>query len=70
MDIGLRTRGVDALNRSLLTPLLPVDFLRGAGLLALNRIGPLRRAIMREGVEPAGRTPRMMRRISQRANRL
>jgi 2-octaprenyl-6-methoxyphenol hydroxylase len=52
---------VDALNRSLLTPLLPVDFLRGAGLLAVSQIGPLRRLIMREGVAPSGRTPRMMR---------
>ena len=67
-DIRLRTAGVDLLNRSLLAPFLPVDFLRGAGLLALSGFGPLRRAIMREGVSPAGRTPAMMRR-DQRPNR-
>jgi 2-octaprenyl-6-methoxyphenol hydroxylase len=60
-DVALRTIAVDALNRSLLTPLLPMDFLRGAGLLAVSRLGPLRRFIMREGVAPSGRTPRMMR---------
>ena len=68
-DIRLRTSGVDLLNRSLLTQFLPVDFLRGAGLLALSGIGPLRRAIMREGVAPSGRTPAMMRREAQWANK-
>lgn len=51
-DIAARSLFVDALNRSLLTPLLPVDFLRGAGLAALAHIGPLRRAVMRAGVRP------------------
>ena len=49
-DIRLRTLGVDALNRSLLTSFMPVDFLRGAGMLALGQIGPLRRAAMRIGL--------------------
>ena len=69
-DIRVRTGGVDLLNRSLLTPLLPVDFLRGAGMLALTSIGPLRRMVMREGVEPKSHTPRMMQRQNQSANRL
>ena len=60
-DIKLRSFGVDLLNRSLLTQMLPMDFARGAGLLALSQIGPLRRMIMREGIEPKGRTPMMMR---------
>ena len=51
-DIATRTLVVDAMNRSLLTPFLPVDFLRGAGLAALAHIGPLRRAVMRAGVHP------------------
>lgn len=51
-DIQSRALAVDALNRSLLTPLLPVDFLRGAGLAALANIGPLRRLVMRAGVQP------------------
>ncbi|WGJ15177.1 FAD-dependent monooxygenase [Methylocapsa sp. D3K7] len=59
-DIFLRTNGVDILNRSLLTDFFPVDFLRGAGLLAFSAIGPLRRALMREGVLPHGALPRLM----------
>lgn len=49
-DIRLRTGAVDALNRTLLTDLMPADLLRGAGLLALSRIGPLRRLVMRQGL--------------------
>ncbi|MEN5081671.1 UbiH/UbiF family hydroxylase [Bosea sp. TWI1241] len=49
-DVRLRTGAVDALNRTLLTDLLPADFLRGAGLLALSRLGPLRRLVMRQGL--------------------
>ncbi len=59
-DITLRTNGIDILNRSLLSDLGPVDFLRSAGLLAFSTIGPLRRAIMREGVLPHGHVPRLM----------
>jgi 2-octaprenyl-6-methoxyphenol hydroxylase len=49
-DVRLRTGAVDMLNRTLLTDLVPADLLRGAGLLALSRIGPLRRFVMRQGV--------------------
>jgi 2-octaprenyl-6-methoxyphenol hydroxylase len=59
-DIFLRTNGVDILNRSLLSDFFPVDFLRGAGLLAFSAIGPLRRALMREGVLTHGALPRLM----------
>jgi 2-octaprenyl-6-methoxyphenol hydroxylase len=59
-DISVRTLGIDVLNRSLLTDLIPVDFLRSAGLLAFAMIGPLRRAIMREGILPHGHLPRLM----------
>ena len=51
-DIDLRTRSVDALNRSLLATMLPMDFLRGAGLATVARFGPLRRALLREGTMP------------------
>lgn len=61
LDVRLRSAAVDGLNRSLLSGLLPVDFLRGAGLLALAGIGPLRRAMMREGIAPSLGAPRMMR---------
>jgi 2-octaprenyl-6-methoxyphenol hydroxylase len=59
-DIYWRTNGIDLLNRSLLLDVLPVDALRGAGLFAFSLIGPLRRAIMREGVVPHGKLPRLM----------
>lgn len=49
-DVRLRTGAVDALNRTLLSDLLPADLMRGAGLLALSRIGPLRRFVMRQGL--------------------
>lgn len=49
-DVRMRTTAVDALNRSLLADFLPADALRGAGLLALGEIGPLRRFVMRNGL--------------------
>ena len=60
-DIGGRILAVDILNRSLLSALLPVQGLRGLGLYALDRIGILRRALMREGVAPRAATPALMR---------
>jgi 2-octaprenyl-6-methoxyphenol hydroxylase len=60
-DIASRTLAVDLLNRSLLTDFLPVQGLRGFGLYLLDRIGPLRRAVMREGIAPAADAPRLMR---------
>ncbi|WP_210489922.1 UbiH/UbiF family hydroxylase [Microvirga antarctica] len=60
IDVRLRTAAVDGLNRTLLSGYLPLDFMRGAGLLGLATIGPLRRAVMREGVLPRMGTPRLM----------
>jgi len=60
-DIAGRTVAVDLLNRSLLSDFLPVQGLRGLGLYALDRIGPLRRAAMREGVAPRAGMPALMR---------
>ena len=60
-DVGSRTLAADLLNRSLLTGFLPVQGLRGLGLYALDQIGPLRRAIMREGVAPRASQPKLMR---------
>ena len=60
-DAALRGTAVDLLNRSLLADLAPVDALRGAGLLAMTAIGPLRRAVMREGVLPRLDAPELMR---------
>ena len=54
-DVRLRTGAVDVLNRTLLTDLMPADLMRGAGLLALSRIGPLRRLVMRQGLAGGAR---------------
>jgi 2-octaprenyl-6-methoxyphenol hydroxylase len=59
-DISLRTHGIDVLNRSLLADFLPVDLVRGASFVAFSMIGPLRRAIMREGILPQGNLPPLM----------
>ena len=60
-DIASRTIAVDLLNRSLLSDFLAVQGLRGLGLYVLDRIGPLRRAAMREGVAPRAGMPALMR---------
>ena len=60
-DVGSRTLAIDLLNRTLLTDFLPVQGMRGLGLYMIDRIGPLRRAVMREGVAPAAAQPRLMR---------
>jgi 2-octaprenyl-6-methoxyphenol hydroxylase len=60
-DVGSRTMAVDLLNRTLLTDFLPVQSARGLGLYLIDRIGPLRRAVMREGVAPRVAQPKLMR---------
>jgi 2-octaprenyl-6-methoxyphenol hydroxylase len=60
-DVGSRTFAIDLLNRTLLTDFLPVQGMRGLGLYMIDRIGPLRRAVMREGVAPTASQPRLMR---------
>ena len=60
-DVTSRAIAVDLLNRSLLTDFVPVHGARGLSLYLVDRIGPLRRAMMREGVAPAVSQPRLMR---------
>jgi 2-octaprenyl-6-methoxyphenol hydroxylase len=60
-DVMSRSFAVDMLNRSLLTDFVPAQGARGLSLFLLDRIGPLRRALMREGVTPAASQPRLMR---------
>ncbi len=67
-DVALRSLGVDMLNRSLLSRFLPIDLLRGMGLLALRDIGPLRRFAMREGVLPQSGAPQVMRQRTPAVN--
>ena len=61
IDVTSRTVAVDLLNRSLLSGFIPVQGARGFGFYLLNRIGPLRRAVMREGMAPVTAQPRLMR---------
>jgi 2-octaprenyl-6-methoxyphenol hydroxylase len=60
-DVTSRAVAVDLLNRSLLSDFLPLQGARGLGLFLIDRIGPLRRAVMREGVAPLISQPRLMR---------
>jgi 2-octaprenyl-6-methoxyphenol hydroxylase len=60
-DVTSRAVAVDLLNRSLLSGFLPIHGARGLGLFLLGRVGPLRRAMMREGVAPTVAQPRLMR---------
>jgi 2-octaprenyl-6-methoxyphenol hydroxylase len=60
-DVTSRTIAIDLLNRSLLTDFVPVHGARGLSLFLADRIAPLRRALMREGVTPAASQPRLMR---------
>lgn len=60
-DVDSRTLAVDLLNRTLLSDLLPAQGARGLGLYLVGRIGPLRRAAMREGVAPRTAEPQLMR---------
>ena len=60
-DVTGRKIAVDLLNRSLLSDFLPVHGARALSLFLVDRIGPLRLALMREGVSPAASQPRLMR---------
>lgn len=56
-DIALRSAAVGLLNRSVLSGLLPLHAVRGAGLHLLAGFRPLRRLVMELGLEPPGRKP-------------
>ena len=60
-DIALRGGSVHALNMALLSPALPVDALRGAGLRLLGAVRPMREAVMRAGLRPQTDVPTLMR---------
>jgi 2-octaprenyl-6-methoxyphenol hydroxylase len=60
-DVTSRRITIDLLNRSLLTDFLPLHGARALSLFLVDRVGPLRRALMREGVSPAASQPRLMR---------
>ncbi len=60
-DVTSRTLAIDILNKSLISDFLPVHAVRSLSLYLAERIGPVRRALMREGVAPAASQPRLMR---------
>jgi 2-octaprenyl-6-methoxyphenol hydroxylase len=60
-DVTSRALAVDMLNQTLLSDFLPLQGARQLSFLMLQNIGPLRRAVMREGVAPALSQPRLMK---------
>lgn len=60
-DVTTRGVAIDLVNRTLLTDFLPAQGLRGLGLYMIDKIGPLRRAVMRAGIAPSSAQPRLMR---------
>jgi 2-octaprenyl-6-methoxyphenol hydroxylase len=60
-DVATRALAVDMLNRTLLSDFLPLQGARQLSFFLLQTIGPLRRAVMREGVAPGFSQPRLMR---------
>jgi 2-octaprenyl-6-methoxyphenol hydroxylase len=61
LDVLSRAVGVDFLNRSLLTGFVPLQAARGIVLHGLAVFPPLRRMVMRVGLEPPSALPRLMR---------
>lgn len=61
LDVLTRSFGVDLLSRSLFTSLTPLQAARGIVMHGLKAFGPLRRAVMRVGLEPPTALPSLMR---------
>jgi 2-octaprenyl-6-methoxyphenol hydroxylase len=61
LDVTTRAFGVDLLSRTLLTSLAPLQAARGLVLHGLKALPPLRRAVMRVGLEPPTELPSLMR---------
>ena len=59
-DVGGRTFAVDTLNRTLISALLPASLVRGLGLHMIRAMGPLKRALIHQGLEPIGPRPSLM----------
>jgi 2-octaprenyl-6-methoxyphenol hydroxylase len=60
LDVASRGLAVDALNRTLIADLLPVQLLRGAGLHLVRAFSPLKRALIHQGLQPPGPPPLLM----------
>jgi 2-octaprenyl-6-methoxyphenol hydroxylase len=60
-DVLARTLAVDNLNRAVKTAVPPLRALRQRGLALVDRLPPLKTALMRQGMTPIGRLPALMR---------
>ncbi len=60
-DVWSRTMAVDMLNRSLIHGFLPVKIMRSLTLNLIKNIAPLRRLIMRQGMQPDFAIPSLMK---------
>jgi 2-octaprenyl-6-methoxyphenol hydroxylase len=60
-DVNGRITAIDLLNRTLLSPYLPVHLMRGLGLHVLNNLDAFRRLVVKEGVQPTSYVPTLMR---------
>jgi 2-octaprenyl-6-methoxyphenol hydroxylase len=60
-DVASRTAAVDLLNRTLLSPLVPAQMLRGFGLFLADMVPGLRRRLLAEGMHPERLLPAIMR---------
>lgn len=63
-DVWSRTIAVDALNRSLLSGFLPLQLGRFVGMNILGSVGPLRRFLMRQGMQPDFVVPKLFKAVS------
>jgi 2-octaprenyl-6-methoxyphenol hydroxylase len=61
LDVLTRTLGIDLMSRSLLSGFLPIQAVRGVVSYGLNALPPLRRLVMRIGMEPPTELPSLMR---------
>lgn len=59
-DVVARAFAVDSLNRMVKTGFPPLRMLRQTGLAIVDRVAPLKTALMRQGMVPVGRLPRLM----------
>jgi 2-octaprenyl-6-methoxyphenol hydroxylase len=60
-DVLPRQAAIDTMNRSLTSQFFPLHLGRAVGMTALKHIPPLRKRAMREGMDPKGSLPRVMR---------
>lgn len=59
-DVKPRLAGIDLLNQSLITDLLPAHLARGLGLHIVRNLPPLRRLLINEGLHPHAVQPTLM----------